>query len=183
MIEIKGKFITLAASLMGIYKDAVEKVDQQLFRETGKHWNELDPESWYNVKHYSNFMTAYKNASPTGENALITLGKQVYPTIKKTVGFPPVLKTPVDYLEFENLGYLENLRGPEIQPRKFVQKKEGHVIIRTKMIEQDCKILEGVYMGVMKMAGVRRGKIYQQKCIKKGDPYCEYHILWKPKKH
>jgi len=42
MIEIKGKFITLAASLMSIYKDSLEKVNKQLFEETGKHWDELD---------------------------------------------------------------------------------------------------------------------------------------------
>lgn len=180
MAEIKGKFITLAASLMSIYKDKLEIVDKQLFEGTGKHWNELDPEGWYDVKYYRDMMTAYAKASPSKENAIITLGKQIYPTIKRTVGFPPNLKTPIDYIEFENRGYLENLRGEEIKPRIFLKKENGYVIVQTRMLEQDCKILEGVYMGIMKLAGIDRGKIYQAKCIKNGDSFCEYHIIWKP---
>lgn len=180
MIEIKGKFITLAASLMTMYKDALESVDRQILKDTGKHWDELDSECWYDVRHYKNCMTQYAKASPSKENALITLGKLVYPKIKKTVGFPTGLKTPIDFLEFESRGYQENLRGPGIKPRKFVRKDNGYVIVQTKMIEQDCKILEGVYMGIMKIAGVTRGKIKQLKCVKSGDPECEFHIVWKP---
>ena len=180
MAEIKGNFITLAASLMSLYKDIFETVDKRLFEETGKHWNELDPDGWHDTKYYSDMMTAYAKSSPSKENAIITLGKQIYPTIKRTVGLPPNLKNPIDYIEFENRGYQENLRGSEIRPRKFVKKENGYVIVQTKMIEQDCKILEGVYMGIMKMAGITRGKIYQEKCIKNGDSYCEYHIIWKP---
>ncbi len=180
MAEIKGKFITLTASLMSMYKDALNSADQQLFEDTGKHWNELDPEGWYDTRHYRNFISAYAAASPAKENALVTLGKLVYPTIKKTVGFPKGLNTPIDFLEFESQGYQDSLRGPGIRPRKFVKKQDGHVIIQTKMPEQDCKILEGVYMGIMKLAGVTRGKIYQEKCIKQGDDCCEYHILWHP---
>lgn len=180
MIQVKGKFITLAASLMSIYTDALEWANNQLFQDTGKHWNELDPEGWYDSKHYRNMMSAYVEASPSKENALITLGKQIYPTFKKTIGLPSHLKTPIDFLSFENKGYQESFKGPGIRPRRFVKKENGYVIIQTKMTEQDCKILEGVYMGIMKMAGVMRGKIYQEKCIKNGDNYCEYHIIWKP---
>jgi len=115
MIEIRGKFITLVASLMRLYKDSFEKADSKLYAETGRHWNELEPECWYDIKHYTNFAYTYRDSSPSKDNALITLGKQIYPTI---------------------------------------------------------------YMGIMKMAGVMRGKIYQEKCIKNGDKCCEFHIIW-----
>jgi hypothetical protein len=178
MAEIKGKFITLAASLMGIYAKALEEVDQELFKATGKHWNELDPEGWYGIAHYNNFMLAYAKASPTGERAMVTLGKNVYPTIKRTVGFPPGLETPVDYIKFESRGYIENVRGPEVNPRQFLKQERGHVIVQTRMLEQDCLVLEGVYQGILGLAGVQDGKVEQKKCIKQGDDTCEFHITW-----
>ncbi len=178
MAQIKGKFISLTAGLMSVYGEALQKADQQLFETSGKHWNELDPEDWYEAKHYRDFIAAYVKASPTQERAMITLGKNIYPTIKKTAGFPPGLDTPIDYIEFESTGYIENLRGPEIKPRQFLKKQDGHVIVRTRMIEQDCKVLEGVYLGILGMAGVSNGDVKQEQCIKHGDSTCEFHIIW-----
>ncbi len=179
MIKVRGKFITLVASLMVIYKDALKKADRQLFMETGKHWNELEPDGWYDVRHYNNFIRAYVESSASKENAMITFGKQIYPTVKKLDGFPAGLKTPIDYLEFEVETYINAFQGPGIKPRKFIRKEPGYVIIQTKMPEQDCKTLEGVYMGIMKLAGVAKGKIEQTRCLKRGDSFCEFHILWK----
>lgn len=178
MAQIKGKFIILTASLMRSYKDALKKADKQIVQSTGKHWDELDPEGWYDAENYRNIIAAYAEASPLKEKAMITLGKRIYPTIKRTVGFPPGLETPLDYIEFEAQGYLENLRGPEIEPRKFVKKEEGHVIVQTRMPEQDCKVLEGVYLGLLEMVGVSGGSVEQMKCVKQGDPICEFHITW-----
>lgn len=179
MIQVKGRFITLVGTLMGLYKEALTKADQELFNEYKQHWHELNPEGWYDARHYRNFMSMYAKASPGKDNALITLGKLIYPTIKQTTGFPSHLKTPIDFLEFESQAYTENIKGQGVNPRRFIKKEPGYVIIQTKMLEQDCKALEGVYMGIMKMAGVHRGKIEQVKCLKTGDAYCEFHILWK----
>ncbi len=178
MAQIKGKFISLTAGLMSVYGDALEQADQQLFEASARHWNELDPEGWYDVKHYCDFIDAYVKASPTREQAMITLGKNIYPTIKRTAGFPPGLDTPLDYIEFESMGYVQNLRGPEIQPRQFIKKKDGHVIVRTRMIEQDCRVLEGVYLGILGIAGVSNGGVKQEQCVKQGDNTCEFHITW-----
>jgi hypothetical protein len=163
---------------MRIYKTELEKADRQLFRDAGKHWHELEPDGWYDARHYRNFINGYVKASPAKENAMITLGKQIYLTVKQMDGFPPGLKTPIDYLEFEAKTYLEAFQGAEISPRKFIKKYPGYVIIQTKMTEQDCKVVEGVYRGIMRLAGVSRGKIQQAKCIKNGDAFCEFHILW-----
>ena len=178
MAEVRGKLITLAASLMTIYEEELERANQKLQTEVGESWDELEPEGWYDAKFYRLFMDAYKDASPTEDEALVTLGKMIYPKMDKEIGLPEELEDPIDYLVFESEGYSMHLRGPEIKPRQFVKKEPGHVVVRTKMLEQDCKILEGVYMGLMKLSGVHRGKITQTKCIKDGDPYCEFHILW-----
>jgi hypothetical protein len=178
MAEIKGKFILLTANLMSLYEDKLEKADQHLHSKTGKHWNELDPEGWYDTELYRFFISSYVEGSPSKEEAMVTLGKLIYPTIKKTVGFPPGLKTPIDYIEFESNGYTENIRGPQIRPRKFLQKENGNVIVELRMEEQDCKVLEGVYLGILAMAGVPGGKVEQKKCIKNGDPACEFHVTW-----
>ena len=178
MTEIKGKFIMLTKRLVEAYPGALDKADQQLFTSTGKHCDELDPEGWYDTQHYRNFISAYVEASPAKEEAMITLGKNIYPTIKRTAGFPPELITPMDYLQFESRGYTENLRGPGVEPRVFTKNEKGHVIIRTKMLEQHCKVLEGVYMGIMKLAGVSNSKIEQKTCYMKGHDVCEFHITW-----
>ena len=178
MVEIKGKFITLTASLMTLYPEKLKKFDRKLFQGTNKHWDELKPEDWYSIKYYRYAILEYIAGSRSKDNAMITAGKLIYPTIKKTVGFPPGLKTPIDYLEFESTAYQDNIRGPGIKPRIFLKKQIGHVIIKTAMKEQDCKTLEGVYMGIMKLAGVKRGKVIQKKCLKQGDNVCEFHIHW-----
>ena len=178
MAEIKGKFISLCASLMALYKDKLAKADEAIFSQTGKHWHELDPEGWYDAALYRSTIAAYVEGSPAREEAMVTLGKLIYPTIKRTVGFPPGLSNPVDYITFESEGYQANLRGPEIKPRNFVKKEDGHIIIETRMEEQDCKVLEGVYLGILEMAGVPNGKVSHTRCIKKGDPFCEFHVKW-----
>ncbi|MBN2168366.1 MAG: hypothetical protein JW738_03910 [Actinobacteria bacterium] len=178
MAEIKGKFIILTASLMGLYKNAVQEADEKLFDSTGKHFDELDPEGWYNIKYYNDFISAYVSASPSGEKAMITLGKKIYPTIKKTVGLPAGLETPLDYVEFELKGYLQNCRGPEVKPRKIISRERNRVVIQTRMTEQPCKLLEGVYLGILTLAGAPEGQVKHSKCISKGDDVCEFEITW-----
>jgi predicted hydrocarbon binding protein len=178
MVQIKGKFIMLVSILLELYEDAYKKADQKLFNELGVHSDELKPEDWYDIKHYNNLIKAYVNASPTKEKAMLTLGKNIYPTIKRTAGLPPELKTPIDYIKFESKGYQENIKGPGIQPRKFIKEEEGNVIVQTKMLEQDCTVLVGVYLGILKIAGVSDGRVNQTKCIKNGDDICEFHITW-----
>jgi hypothetical protein len=178
MAEVKGKFILLIGNLMLVYKEKRAEFDARLFSETGRHWNELDPEGWYDAKLYREAMQAYTEGSITGARALVTLGKHIYPTIKSTVGFPPGLETPLDYILFEAEGYMNNLRGPEIEPRKFVKKELGHVIVEMNMKEQDCRVMEGVYAGIMGMVGVSNGKVEHALCIKKGDDCCRFQITW-----
>ena len=42
----------------------------------------------------------------------------------------------------------------------------------------DCRLYEGVYLGILEMIGIRSGKVTQEKCQRKGDHTCEFHIKW-----
>ena len=178
MAEIRGKFITLTASLMGLYEKQLEEANNLIIKETGTPWKKLDPEGWHDIKYYNNFIDSYVSASPSREKAMITLGKKIYPTIKKTVGFPPNLNKIIDYVEFESQGYLENVRGDDVEPRNIIKNERGLIVLETHMKEQNCKTLEGVYLSMLALAGIENGSVVQKKCIKNGDPNCEFHISW-----
>ncbi len=177
MVELKGKFVTLTAALMGVYQDARDKADHVLFQSIGKHWNELDPEGWYDIDHYQKFLSAYIQASPTKEKAMVTLGRNIYPTIKRTTGLPPHLTTPLDYIEFEAQGYLQNHRGVGAEPRKFLRSEEGYVAVQIDKVH-NCLTMEGVYLGILELVGTSSGTVEHEKCIKHGDTACELHIIW-----
>ena len=178
MVEVKGKFITLAAGFIRIYPQYFQKADQRIYEATGLHQHELDPEGWYDVRLYTYLMECYVEASPTKERALITLGRAIYPAIKRTVGFPPELTTPMDFVEFEAQAYLDNLRGPGIRPRKITRVSDRHVVVKFRMDEQPCKIGEGVYQGILEIAGYPNGTVEHHKCIRNRDPECEFHLKW-----
>lgn len=174
MNEIKGKFISLTGSLMTLYPDALKKSDEALYATTNKHWNELEPESWYPTSLFGDFIDNYISASITGEKAVVTLGKKVYPTIKKSVGFPPEIKTPLDLIVFEAEGFEMSHKGSDVRPRKFIQKKEGHVIVQAPAPGYNQKLYEGVFLGILEMFNVKSGKV----SITKTAPEWEYEITW-----
>jgi hypothetical protein len=178
MAQVKGKFITLTGSLMGLYKDALSTADQTLHQATGKHWNELDPEGWYDTKLFDLFMVTYGKASISGDTALVTLGRNVYPTIKKTAGLPPHLKTPLDFIKFEADGFLANHRGPDVKPRRILKEMDRDVLIEASAPGYQSKLYVGVYLGILELCGVKTGKVVQTKCQENGDPVSEFHITW-----
>jgi predicted hydrocarbon binding protein len=178
MIQVRGKFIILTAQLMSLYKDKLKKADDYLFSESGKHYHELDPEAWYDVSYNKAFLEAYVEASPSGEKALATLGRLIYPEIKKTAGLPPNIKTPLDFIAFEEIGFKESLRGPELGDRKYLKREDGEVIFQTKMDPLLCKVQEGIFVGLLGLAGIKGCTVKQEKCCGRGDAYCEFHVSW-----
>ncbi|MBF0104818.1 MAG: hypothetical protein HQM16_05780 [Deltaproteobacteria bacterium] len=174
MAEVKGKFITLAASLMSLYKETRVEADKPLFAATGKHWNELDPEGWYDATLFSAFMEKYAEASPTKDQAIVTLGKNVYPTIKKTAGLPAEIKTPLDLIVFEAVGFQLNHRGSDVRKRVFIKKENGHVIVQAPAPGYSQKLYEGVFLGILEMFGIKNGQVI----MTKGAPEFEYEITW-----
>jgi hypothetical protein len=178
MPEVRGKFIRLAGSLMGPYPEQREEADAHLVRRTGKHWSELDPEEWYDAEIYKVFLDMYCQSSVSGERALITLGRNIFPTKKKLGEIPDDISTALDLLVFSTRSFTDDHRGEGIRPVKIIKAVEGEVILDIPDHGYDCKVDEGVYLGILKMFIIENGKVEQTKCKKKGDPSCEFHITW-----
>lgn len=178
MADVKGKFITLAGSLMALYPEGLKKANQELHAKTGKNWNGLDPEGWYSTKLFNLFMEAYAESSPTKTAAIVTIGRNVYPLIKKTVGLPQHLNTPLDFIKFEAEGFLMNHKGSDVIPRKFIKEEEKDIIVQAPAPGYNSRLYEGVYLGILEMCGIKSGKVEQIKSIKNGDKTDEFHITW-----
>lgn len=178
MAEVKGKFIMLAGSLMTLYKDGLAEANKGLAAKTGKTFAELDPEGWYDTSLFNLFMETYSRYSVSGDRAIVTLGRNVYPTIKKSVGLPPHLKTPLDFIKFEAEGFLANHRGSDVQPRKFISAKDGDVVVQAPAPGYNPKLYEGVFLGILEMSGVKTGTVVQTKARANGDTTDEFHITW-----
>lgn len=159
MAEVKGKFISLSVNLMSLYPEAQKQANEYLKEKTGKDAKGLDLEGWYDTKDYDYLMNLYASVSRTGIKALVTLGKNVYPTIKRTVGLPEHLKTPLDFIKFEADGFLMNHRGLDVLPRKFIKVAEGEVIMKAVAPGYNEKLYEGVFLGILEMIGIKTGKV------------------------
>jgi hypothetical protein len=178
MQEVRGKFIRLAGSLMGPYPTQREKADAVLVRRTGKHWDELDPTEWFDADIYKVFLDTYCESSVTGQKALITLGRNVFPTKKKLGELPDHIRTALDLLIYSTMSFTDDHRGAGIRPVEVIEASEGEVVFDVPDHGYDCMVDEGVYIGIMEMFDIEGGKVEQRKCKKKGDPSCEFHITW-----
>jgi hypothetical protein len=180
MAEIKGKFITVACSLLETKPEAKKKAQAAVKRITGKEYDQLTPEGWYSTSVLESVFKSIEESSPAiiAAASIKLIGRNVYPTIKKTVGFPPTLKTTLDFLKYEAKSFLQDHRGPDIVPRKIIHASEGKVTMEAKSPGYNCVFIEGVYLGILDITGVSKGKVTQVKCVKKGAPTCEYHIQW-----
>jgi hypothetical protein len=177
MAQVKGKFIGLAGQLMSLYKADLAKADGVLYQKTKKHYDELEPEGWYETSLFDLFMETYAKASPTGERAIITLGRRVYPTIKNSVGLPPVTD-PLEFLKLEAEFFMTEHKGPDVRPRKIITAEKGRFIVEAPAPGYNCALFEGVFLGILDMLDVQTGKVVQNKCEKRGDATCEFEVTW-----
>lgn len=178
MAEIRGNIIQITGKLMAAHADARDKADEELFTAYGKHWDEIGVDDWVDTKMWNVFMTVYANSSVAKEEALILVGEQVYPTIKAAGQIPPEIDTPLKMLKFEGEGFKLYHRGEGVTPRKFLKEEEGEVIVEAPSPGYDCKVIEGVFRGILKIFD-KEGTVEQTKCVKKGDSTCVYEIKWK----
>lgn len=180
MAEVKGKFITLACSLLETKPEAKTAALTAVKQMTGKEWNELDPEGWYNTNVFEAvFKAIMDHTSPLlGWAAIKVIGRGVYPTIQRTVGLPTQLTTPEDFIKFEAEGFLANHRGADVIPRKIIKAEPGMVVMEAPSPGYNCSLIEGVYEGILIMCDIRHGKVKQSRCVTKGDTTCEYVISW-----
>ncbi len=160
MAKNKGKIVSLAYGLMSAYPEAQAAADALVRQETGKSASELDPEGWYDTKIFHEMMEIYGKHSLSGRRtAYLTLGKKVYPTLKKTAGIPDRVKTPLDFIKYEAEGFLANHQGNDVVPRKFLKLTEGDVEVYAPAPGYDELHFEGVYLGILEMCGVKNGKV------------------------
>lgn len=178
MAQVKGKFIMLAGRLMASHGEALRQANQELMRDTGKAWTDLDPEGWYDTRHFENFMQAYARVSDLREQAIVRIGRQVYPTIKNTSGLPPGLDTPLDFIRFEAEGFAANHRGEDVTPRHFVSVEDRHVVVDATAPGYSPLLFEGVYLGILEMCGVYTGRVVQTQAVHKGDATDRFDITW-----
>lgn len=178
MVEVRGLLISTVGSFLVVYKEKLKEIDDLLYKDIGKHWNELDPNQWYDVKHYNNFLKAYSEASITHEKSWITFGRNLFPAFWKAFGNPEGLKTTLDYIDWEAKYYNSNMRGKEFSERKFIKKEDGHVIMQMDGKERNCLVSVGVYESLMAKSGAKGWAVKQTKCVKKGDPVCEFEVTW-----
>ena len=182
MAKVKGKFITMECSLLDIYPEAKDEASQSIKRLTGEEWDQLAPEGWYDASVVESILqvTEKHYGSLMGWSTIKVMGKRIFPTIKKTVGFPDSLKTPLDWLKWEGKTFLDDHQGSDVVPRKFLTTEPGHVVVEAISPGYNCILIEGVYEGILeKMCGIKQYKVIQTRCVKKGDPVCEYDITWK----
>ncbi|MDC7124708.1 MAG: hypothetical protein PQJ46_04025, partial [Spirochaetales bacterium] len=85
---------------------------------------------------------------------------------------------PLDFIKFEAEGFKNEHRGSDVVPRKIIEAKEGKVLIEAMSPGYDCLLIEGVYLGILDMCNVSNKEVMQTKCVKRGDPVCEYLIRW-----
>jgi hypothetical protein len=176
--QVKGRYITLTGFVLATYKDSLEAADRELFSKTGKHWDQLDPEGWYDIKLWGTFLDAYAKASPFQEKSVIWMGKMVYPNLKKAGGVPADLKTPLDFIKFEGEGFMKIHRGPDVKPRRIVKAADHEVVVEAHSPGYPSSLTLGMYQGILDLAGVKTGRVVQTKFQEKGAPASEFQITW-----
>jgi hypothetical protein len=173
MIETRGKFITLIASFLEIYKSDHEKLDNLIRQKTGKGLMELDPDGWYSMELQDMSIEAYRNASASQNLAYTTLGRSVYPTLNSLGAIPAHLQgNPLELIKFEAEGFKMSSRGEGIVPRNFVKAEEGEVIIEAVTPGLADKLMEGVFQGILKLCKVEEPKVERLE-------NSTYRITWK----
>jgi len=157
MAQVKGKFIKMVGFLM--FSKELKSANEFLVSSIGKTSTELDDEGWYDTSIFDKFMKTCVEGSSLKEKIYITIGKKVYPTIKRTVGLPENLKTPLSFILFEAEGFLQNHQGEGVVARKIIKSSDREVIIEAKAPGYNSKLYEGVWLGILEMCGVTTGKV------------------------
>ncbi|SFB78355.1 hypothetical protein SAMN05421780_101462 [Flexibacter flexilis DSM 6793] len=162
MVEIQGKFFTLIGMLMSNKPEHLEKANAYLESEIGLTHLELDPEDFYDITVWVRYLEIYQE-SLGGNKAEVakSVGKRIYPTVKRTSGFPPHLKTPLDFILFEAEGFKGAHLGDNIKQRTFLKKEEGlvEVVATPPCVGYPEGLIEGVYLGIMELCGIKNGKV------------------------
>ncbi len=176
--QVRGNIVNLTGMLMNLNPEIQQKADALLFKKTGKHWDELTPDDWVETAIWNSFMKIYAENSISGIRALVMLGRKIYPTIQKAGGLPPSVETAGEMLKLECDTFLDYHKGPDVKKRQILLYEPGHLKIKAYSPGYTCSVIEGVYMGILDMYGIRNGRVVQTECVHRGDEACIFDITW-----
>lgn len=177
MDELRGKFISVVCKLLETKPEVKAAVLDYVLKQTGKPCDQIDSEGWYPVEVFAGAcrVVEEKTTPILARAALKAMGTKIYPAIKATVGLPPHLKTPSDFLRFEAEGYLVSYRGPSVHPREVIKDEPNAYSLQADMPQGvPIPLMEGVFLGILQIAGVYNGSVRVEE--KNGHVY--YHITW-----
>lgn len=158
MAQVKGKFITLTGMLASTSPEVSRKIDQYLEEQTGLRHLELDPEEFYDTSLWNEVIKIYAHSFADPKQAIIGLGKRIYPTIKRTSGLPEHLKSPKDFMLFEAEGFRAN-HSPDVEQRKVVSETENSVTIYAPAPGYEESLFVGVWLGILEMIDLFSGNV------------------------
>jgi hypothetical protein len=159
MVEIKGKYITLAGMLISDNHDLLNKANDYLQTQTGYlHW-ELPSEEFFDIVHLNEFLKLYSSVYTNPGEALKYFGKRIIPTIKRTTGIPSDIKSVLDYLNFEASDFINNYRGEDVIPRRITTQHEGEFTVYSPSPGYEPVITTGIYLGIFEMTNIKTARI------------------------
>ncbi len=65
-----------------------------------------------------------------------------------------------------------------MKPRNFIRLENKNTLVEALSPGYNCKVIEGVFQGIIEMFGIRGVRVTQITCVKKGGSVCQYHITW-----
>jgi len=158
MPQLRGKFITLVGILASDSDEIVQNIDQYLLQTCLLNHLELDPEEFYDVSVFNGVINIYTQMYPDPLEKIIYLGRRLYPTIKRTVGLPPHLNTPKDYVLFETEGF-KMIHSDDVEARKIIEETDRSVTLYAPAPGYPESIFIGVWLGILEMIGVENGEV------------------------
>ncbi len=183
MAEVKGKFITLACDLIKSKPEARQAAIDAVRKLAGKDPYELDPEGWYDTKVFDAVFTAIESNTTgiMGWASIKVIGQARLPDDKGDRRPSSAAEMPLDFVKFEAEGFLQNHRGSDVIPRKFIKTEDKNIVVDAPSPGYNCTLIEGVFEGILHICGIADGAVRQIQCVKRGDPTCVYHITWEGK--
>jgi len=153
--DIRGQMVLLVARLMN--PAAREQAETVLNSRTGLRLADLTPDSWVNTSIFEAFLQAHAHAhgSGRGQQAIIDVGRQIFPTLEAGGLLPKETKSLADWLAYEGQVFLKTHRGNEVRGRNVLTREDGHVVVEALAPGYDSTLYVGLYEGILAWAGAR----------------------------
>jgi len=161
MVEIQGKFITLAGMLLADKPEVLATINEFIEEETGCTHLELDPNDYYDIEIWIKLLQHYRNSFDDHDQSLVDLGKRFYPTMKRTGDIDIInSKNPLDYLRDEINKSDEMIKGANgALQKKIIEENDNEVIMLAPSINTGSFLHIGVWLGLFEMLDIKTGGV------------------------